>query len=232
MDRISPQTNDLLAALTPADLASFEPHFRDVALPHGQVLCGPGDRIDYVHFPTSGMVSVVTLLENGQGVETGVIGHEGVSGSCVVGTKVARDQLVVQAEGEARRLPAGIFLQAYDRSPQFRDQINFYNMFMWATAQQCVACNSLHRLEARLARWLLQTRDRLDSDVLPLTQDFLSLMLGVQRSSVATAAGPLKEQKLISIRRGHVHILDADGLTEKACECYSVLKGFRGSLPQ
>lgn len=230
MERTSSEKNYLLAGLSPADRAAIGSHLRDVALPLGQVLCDAGERIDYVYFPVSGMISIVTLMQNGQGVETGIVGTEGASGTCVTGTKIAHDQTLVQAQGEARRLPAGIFMQAYDRSPQFRAQVNVYNMIMWATAQQCVACNSLHRLEARLARWLLQTRDRLRSDELPLTQEFLSLMLAVQRSSVATAAGPLKRDKLIRIGRGSVRILNPEGLTEKACECYSLLKR-RGSDP-
>lgn len=226
-----PEQNLILASLSGADMALLDPHFRDVALPHGQVLCEPGERIDNVYFPVSGMISIVTLMESGGGVETGVIGREGVACSSVTGSETAFDQTMVQAAGEARRLPSKIFLKAYNQSETLRAIVNRHNAFMWATAQQCVACNSLHRLEARLARWLLQTRDRLHTDDLPLTQEFLSLMLAVQRSSVATAAAPLKEEKLIRVRRGHVHILDADGLTEKACECYSILKDRRIETP-
>ena len=224
MDPHPEERNLLLAALGAADLAIIEPHLRDVALKLGQTLQGPGDRIDYVYFPTAGMISNVTLLTDGQGAETGVIGREGVSGSSVVGDEYACELQMVQAGGTAKRLPATNFMHAYNHSIAVRNLVNFHNVSMWRMAQQCLTCNSLHPLESRLARWLLQTRDRIGQDDLPLTQEFLSLMLAVQRSSVATAARPLKQAGLISIRRGHVHILDGEGLTQKACECYGLMK--------
>lgn len=222
------QQNRLLASLNSADANLLEPHFKDVALPHGEVLCAPGDVIEFVYFPISGMISAVTRMEDGSGVETGVVGREGAIGTFVVASKHSVEENLVQAQGEARRIPSKAFLRVYNGSDTFRDLINRNLWRLSSSAQQCVACNSLHGLEARLARWLLQTRDRIQSDVLPLTQEFLALMLAAQRSSVATAAGPLKKDKLISIRRGNVRILDAEGLTKRACECYSVLK-HRGS---
>ncbi|HEY0440147.1 MAG TPA: Crp/Fnr family transcriptional regulator [Xanthobacteraceae bacterium] len=225
MDQHSPgNTNALLASLLPADFDAIAPDLQQVALPRGQILCDAGEAFDYVYFPTSGMISVLAIMQSGQAIETGVIGREGVSCSAVVGRRHALDQSMVQIEGSAARLATGAFLAAYDQSSSFRQRINWHNTAMWAMAQQSVACNALHPLERRLARWLMQSRDITGSDELSLTQEFLSMMLGVQRTTVTLAEGTLQDENLITVRRGRIRVLNPEGLGHRACECYHTLR--------
>jgi CRP-like cAMP-binding protein len=220
----STHANALLASLLPADFHAIVPDLQPVRLPRGQILCDAGDAFDYVYFPTSGMISVVAVMQSGQAIETGVIGREGVSGSAVVGRRHALDQSIVQIEGSAMRLATGAFLAAYDRSSAFRQRINWHNTAMWAMAQQSVACNALHPLARRLARWLMQSRDITGSDEITLTQEFLSMMLGVQRTTVTLAEGTLQAENLITVRRGRIRVLNPEGLGHRACECYHTLR--------
>lgn len=225
MDQYSkPHTNALLASLPAADLDLIASDLQQVPLTHGQILCEAGALFDHVYFPTSGMISVLAIMQNGQAIETGVIGREGVACSAVVGRRRALDQSMVQIDGQAARLPTAAFLAAYDRNTAFRDLINRHNATLWGMAQQSAACNALHPLESRLARWLMQSRDLTGSDELALTQEFLSMMLGVQRTTVTLAEGTLQDENLIAVRRGRIRILDAEGLTRRTCECYHTLR--------
>jgi CRP-like cAMP-binding protein len=222
-------TSEFLDSLIPTDRNSIEPHLRDVQLRLGSVLCAAGEPIDFVYFPTCGMVSIVTTLAEGQEIETGIVGRRGVVGSAT-GTAKSFHQCMVQIAGEGRRLPRDNFLSAYDYSKSFRNAVNVHNMGMWAVAQQCAACNAGHQLEPRMARWLLETRDLIHSDEVPLPQEFVAMMLGVQRTSVTLAERNLQAAGLIQIRRGRVVILDGAGLRAKACDCYDANKGHR-NLP-
>jgi CRP-like cAMP-binding protein len=224
MDQLQVGTNAILNSLSSADLDLLTARSDQVALKLGVVLYEPGDALEHVYFPTSGMISVVTTMETGDAVETGIIGREGVSCSAVIGRTNAMDRGMVQATGSAIRVPVEVFLAAYDESKPFRDQVNRHNTLMWGMAQQTAACNAVHKLEARLARWLLQTRDLIGSDELPLTQEFLSMMLGVQRTTITLAEGILQDEHLITVRRGRVRLLDADGLSRRSCECYHRLR--------
>jgi len=205
-----------------ADKAGLSLHLRDVALPQATVLCDIGDPIEFVYFPTDGMVSIVTRTGEGKAIETGTVGREGVVSSAVIGTQHSVEHVVVQIAGAAWRVPSGAFLAVYNESNSFRTLVNRYNTFMWGIAQLCAACNAVHPLQARLARWLLQCRARTGTDDLWITQDFLGEMLGVRRTSVTLEAGRLEAAGLIKIGRGHVRILDSLKLKEQACECQHI----------
>jgi len=205
-----------------ADKAGLARHARDVALQQAMVLCDVGDPIEFVYFPTDGMVSVVTRTGEGKGVETGTVGPEGIVSSSVIGLQHSVEHAVVQIAGAARRVPSGAFLATYNESSSFRTLVNRYNTFTWGIAQLCAACNAVHPLQARLARWLLQCRARTGTDDLWITQDFLGEMLGVRRTSVTLEAGRLEAAGLIKIGRGHVRVLDSAKLKEQACECQQI----------
>jgi CRP-like cAMP-binding protein len=223
--------NRFLNSLSPADLGILSLELESVDLPLGKVLCSPGGAFEYVYFPTSGMISLVTVMANGHEIETGIVGREGVACSAVVGRTHSNDKQMVQAAGAGSRLPCAAFLSLYDRSQPFRELTNNYNVVLWAMAQQTAACNVLHPLEARLARWLLQTRDLLESDEIRLTQEFLSIMLGVQRTTVTLAEGRLQNENLITVRRGRIRLMDVPGLKRRACECYQTLTHQRPPPP-
>jgi CRP-like cAMP-binding protein len=221
---IPAEDNLILASLDAGDMRMLEPDLRDMVLKLDTVLAEPGAPIEYVYFPTHGMVSIVSIMRGGQAVETGLVGREGIAGSSVIGRKTSEHQLLVQAPGGARRLPSQKFVAAYEHSRTLRGAVNRQIATLWGMAQQSAACNALHTLEARLARWLLQSRDRLGSDELPLKQEFLAIMLGVQRTSITLAERNLQEQEIIRIGRARVTILDAAALGKRACECYATLK--------
>jgi CRP-like cAMP-binding protein len=208
--------------IDPADKAGLSRHLRDVALPQAMVLCDVGDPIECVYFPTDGMVSVVTRTGEGKAIETGTVGREGIVSSAVIGMEHSVEHVVVQIAGAARRVSRGAFLATYNESSSFRALVNRYNTFMWGLAQLCAACNAVHPLQARLARWLLQCRARTGTDDLWITQEFLGEMLGVRRTSVTLEAGRLEAAGLIKIGRGHVRILDSLKLKEQACECQQI----------
>jgi CRP-like cAMP-binding protein len=171
-------------------------------------------------FPQSGMISVLATMQEGKAVETATVGREGGVGIMAgLGGRRAAGRAVVQLEGRASQIPVAPFRAAIDRSVGIRDLIVRYNETQMGLIQQSAGCNALHHVEKRLCRWLLQTRDRSDSDVLSLTHEFLSEMLGVQRSSVTLIARQLQTEGLIRYRRGQVDIVDRDGLEKKACEC-------------
>ena len=214
--------NHLLDAMGPEARALLEPHFEDVPFGQGQVLHEPRDDIDAVYFPHSGLVSIVAALEKSDKIiETATIGREGAVGAMAgFGPRRAFPRAVVLVAGGARRIPAPRLREAVDRSARLRDILARYSGVLLAQAQQSVACNAFHEAEERLARWLLQTRDRIDSDTIPLTQESLAQMLGVRRTTVTLIAHALQERGLLRYRRGRIEIADRDGLAAIACECY------------
>jgi CRP-like cAMP-binding protein len=213
----------LLAALQPPDFALLSPHLKDLHLKQGILLQESGDPIEQVYFPQSGMISVLATMQEGKAVETATVGREGAVGIMAgLGGRRAAGRAVVQIEGRCSQIAVAPFRAAIDRSDDIHDLIVRYNDTQMALIQQSAGCNALHHAEKRLCRWLLQTRDRSDSDMLSLTHEFLSEMLGVQRSSVTLIARQLQTEGLIRYRRGQVDIVDRDGLENKACECYEV----------
>jgi CRP-like cAMP-binding protein len=191
-------------------------------LPRDTVLCLPGSELDCVWFPVTAILSVVTILADGQEVEACTIGHESAYGLLnALGSPTAIDRVIAQVPGVAIRMPSTRLKAAAALSINITDLIIRHAQANAAQIQQSVACNAVHGVNARLCRWLLMTQDRTRSDRLPLTQEFLGFMLGVQRSTVSGAAAALQTKGLIRYSRGQIEILDRDGLKANACECYA-----------
>jgi CRP-like cAMP-binding protein len=217
--------NRFLATLPPHDFSLLAPHLRTAPLERGVMLYDVGEEIEHVYFPHTGMVSLVAVMQSGASVETATIGRAGVIGaSAGLGAHSAFARAIVQLPGTAAWLSAAQFHAAANQSQGIRDLIVRYNDLLLAQIQQSVACNALHALEARLCRWLLQTHDCMDGDVIPLTQEFLGQMLGVRRTTVTIAARLLQSAGLIRYRRGHIQVLDRKALEDIACECYAVVR--------
>lgn len=219
--------NRLLKSLSAEDFSQLEPDLTKKRLPRGEVLHPAGEIIKQVYFPTSGMVSIVALMKTGEAIETAVVGREGVIGAAV-GTDGSRSagQAIVQIEGAAWQISAAKFSEAYKTSARLRTLANEFQTVLLLQAQQSAACHALHTVEARLCRWLLQAQDVTEGDIVPLTQEFLSHMLGVRRTSVTLCAQTLQRAGLIEYARGKIKIIDRDGLKESACECYEVVRGY------
>jgi CRP-like cAMP-binding protein len=220
--------NNLLAAL-PSEhyqrlLAGLEP----VTLTYGEVLYEPGQRIGHVYFPEDSFVSLLTQVEVNHSLEVGLVGREGMVGiPLALGADISTNRALVQGTGTAMRMEATRFSQEFLQSvPLQRELYRFIHVRM-AQVAQTAACNHFHRVEARLARWLLMTRDRTSSNDLYLTQEFLADMLGVRRAGVTVAARSLQKRKLIHYRRGHINILNRRGLEAAACVCYQIIKKMR-----
>ena len=189
------------------------------------MLQGAGERIQYVYFPLSGMISLLSVMRDGKAVETAVVGSEGALGAhCGFGILHAYSRAVVQIAGRAARIAAPEFHKAVRESERMRDFIIRYRELRLAQTQQTAACNALHGAEARLSRWLLQSADVIGSNTVPLTQEFLSQMLGVRRTTVTTIARTLQSAGLIRYTRGRIEISDRDALKKFACECYEILR--------
>jgi CRP-like cAMP-binding protein len=191
----------------------------------GTVLHEPGSPVEHVYFPTSGLVSMLAIMKNGQAIETAVIGREGVVGGEIgsVGAQSA-GQAMVQIEGSALRIGAAPFLKVLNGSNGFRSQINRFQSVVVLQAHQSAACHAFHSVDARLCRWLLQAADTVESNMVNLTQEFLSHMLGCQRTSVTLAAHALQKSGLIRYARGKIEILDRPAIEECACECYGAVR--------
>jgi CRP-like cAMP-binding protein len=219
-------TNGILRELSPKTLDMLEPNFRKVKLAQGTVLHEAGETLSNVYFPTSGMVSMLAVLKSGEAIEAGIIGPEGFVGGYVgVRGWRALGHAVMQISGEALRIGVRSFKKAYDASDELRILINGYQSVLYFQAQQSAACQALHPVEARMCRWLLQAQDAIGGDTLNLTQEFLSHMLGVRRTSVSGSANKLQEEGLITYKRGVIQILDRKGLEKSSCECYAAVRG-------
>lgn len=226
-------TNGLLQRLSVKMQASLAPHLRRARLAQGVILHEAGEAITTVYFPTSGMVSMLAVLQSGEAIETGIIGRDGYVGG-YFGPRGWRSSghAVMQMGGEALTLNVRHFKKAYDASEDFRNLINGYQSVVYFQAQQTAACQALHQVEARMCRWLLQAQDAVGGEVLNLTQEFLSHMLGVRRTSVSGSANKLQEEGLITYKRGIIRILDRKGLEKRSCECYGAVRAaFAAALP-
>jgi CRP-like cAMP-binding protein len=217
--------NRLLAALPPADLELLAPDLQTVALDQDAVLARAGDQIEHVFFPHGGAVSLMIDMANGQTVATAVVGREGTIGSLsVLGPSPSAITAVVHAAGTASRISASRFRAAFNRSPAIRHAVQIHIRAMLTQFQLGAACNALHPVEARMARWLLHLRDGIDHDVLPLTQEALSQILGVRRTTVTLVMRHLRTSGAIrSARRGWIEI-DRSRLAAVACECHDTMR--------
>ena len=197
--------NRLLAALQPADFSLLAPNLKDISFSQGDLLQDAGEAITYVYFPHCGMISLLTVMQNGSAVETATIGSEGGCGAMSgLGSRIAPHKAVVQIEGIASRIAAARFEAAVNGSAPLRDLVVRYSDFLMMMIQQSAGCSALHPLEKRLCRWLLQAQDRNDSNRLPLTQEFLSQVLGVRRTTLTMIAGELQAAGLIRRRSEEV----------------------------
>ena len=218
-------TNGILQHLSNKTLALIEPHLHEMKLAQGVVLQVTGETITNVYFPLSGMVSMLAVLKTGEAIEAGIIGREGFVGG-YLGPHGWRPfgHAVMQMAGEVMRLNVRHFKKAYDASDELRILANGYQSVVHFQAQQTAACQALHQVEPRMCRWLLQAQDAVGGDMLNLTQEFLSHMLGVRRTSVSGSANKLQEEGLISYKRGVINILNRKGLEKRACECYAAVR--------
>ena len=217
--------NRLLSSLSGTDAAKLIPFLRTVTFEQGQVLNEPGDEIDLIYFPHRGMISLLAVMRDGKAIETATVGREGVAGAMAgLGLHRTSTRAVVQLPLTASVITAVAFRKAVEASAALRDLIIRYNESLLNQVQITAACNALHPIQARLARWILQTRDHLDDDLIPLTQELLSEMLGVRRSSISEVASKLQAAGLIRYRRGAVEIVNRPGLEAAACECYGLIK--------
>jgi CRP-like cAMP-binding protein len=224
-------SNAILASLSDSNIASLRPHLKATYLEQKTVLYEVGDTIKAVYFPVNAVVSLVVTLATGGMTEAAMVGKDGAVGiASALDGKIAMCRAIVQLGGEAIVCDPGAFRSTALQSEKLISLIMRHEQALFAQAQQSTACMANHDVEARLCRWLLRARDLSGSDHLPFTQEFLSHMLGVQRTSVTTVARTLQEAGMIKYTRGKIEVLDAEGLRESACECYETTKQQYGQL--
>jgi len=220
-----------LAALAPEDRRRIEPHLEERAFGQGQTLYDAGEAVDVVWFPLSGVVSLMTLLPDGRMVETAVIGREGLVGvTCGPLNARASSRAVAQIDGSAACCPAQVFSDTLAGSAGMREALSRFTESLMAQVQQTAACNAQHRLDERLARWLLTVHDRADGDRFALTQADIAGMLGVRRATVSEVGSELQQKGLIRRGRGWVQVLDRPGLEKAACGCYAMVRSVMNDL--
>jgi CRP-like cAMP-binding protein len=212
--------NRLLGCLSDADFAVLEPHLKRVPLNAGAVLQEQDAPVEFVYFPVSGVISLLAVMNDGAAVEAAMIGREGCVGLCAdLGPWHACARAVVQAGGSAERIPAALFKDIAYENGQIKGLMLRYKEALCAQIQQTAACNALHSVEKRVARWLLQMLDRIDIGEVSATQEIVSRMLGVKRTTITVVAGHLQANDLIRWRRGHIEVANRAALEKLACEC-------------
>jgi CRP-like cAMP-binding protein len=215
----------LLAALPPAEFARLAPHLELIAMPLGEALYESGGRLQHVYFPTTAIVSLLCMLENGASAEIAVVGHDGILGiSLFMGGDTTPSRAVVHSAGFGYRLKAQLLKQEFNRAGPMLHLLLRYTQSLITHMAQTAVCNRHHSIEQQLCRWLLLSLDRLASDSLTITQELIANMLGVRREGVTEAAGNLQRAGLIRYSRGRIEVLDRPGLEKAVCECYSVVK--------
>jgi len=217
--------NLVLAALIRADWAALEPHLQFVSLNSGDILYEPGYPVDWLYFPNTAVLSVVTVMADGRAVESDTVGYESVVGVlCALGGTRSVSRTFTQIPGSAARLSASRLRRQADASADLRRLLIRHAQANLAQAHQSVACNALHGLSERLCRWLLMSHDRTASDRVQLTQQYLATMLGVQRTTVTEALRELSDKGLVQQGRGCIHILDRGRMEALVCECYDAVR--------
>jgi CRP-like cAMP-binding protein len=217
--------NRLLAALPPADFERLSASLTLVSLSLKQTLFEADEPIGAAYFVETGMVSYLAYLENGDAIEVGLIGPEGMVGMpLILGVDSASAGAIVQMQGTALRISPAALRQAFNESKVLRTRLLRYMQALYTQVSQTAACNGHHGLEERLARWLLIAHDRAEGDQFPMTHEFMALMLGVRRSGVTVTASTLKQAGLISYANGRMTILDRPALEAVACECYGIVQ--------
>ena len=217
--------NRLLQLIGAEDFDRLKPQLQNVNFAYKLPLCKANTPIEFVYFPVTGVASLVNTMADGCAAEVGTIGNEGMVGMPVIlGDRVAPTSIYVQVPGSGLRLPADHLSEAIARGSSLRKIMLHYVHAFFNQVAQSAACNHFHTIEQRCCRWLLMTHDRVQSDQFILTQEFLGMMLGAQRTSVTLVASELKRRNLIQYSRGHVKILNRPGLEKCSCECYAVSK--------
>ncbi|MGA7459265.1 MAG: Crp/Fnr family transcriptional regulator [Candidatus Korobacteraceae bacterium] len=226
-----PVSNLILLSISDNDYASLRPYLEYVSLPNHLVLHESGGKLEFAYFPNRGLISLVVVMKDGKTAEAGIVGKEGFTGtSAAVGLSRSPLQAVVQITGDGFRVAVGALQHALESAPHLQLILSRYAAIRGMQVAQTAACNRLHDIGQRLARWLLMTQDRVDSGSLPITHDFLATMLGTDRPTVSLAAGVLQRKKLIEYTRGAVKILNRNKLEGSACECYAVIQQYDGEL--
>lgn len=222
--------NRILGPLPKAERSRIAAQLEPYDLTH-ETLVEPGGRIEYAYFPSVGLISVVAALKSGQRAEVATVGREGFAGlPLFLGSTTSLYEITSQVAGRGIRMRAAAFRDESERNPAFRTRLLKYTELRTAMLGQTAACNAVHRISARLARWLLLSHDSVDGDDFVLTHEFLSQMLGSERPSVTLAAGSLQKRGLITYKRGKVQIKDRGGLERASCECYAVIRRERQRL--
>lgn len=215
----------LLDSLKPSELAALRPHLERVSLTAEQRLSTPGRPIKHAYFPIQGMISLVYRYSTGAMIEVGMIGREGFwGGSLIAGVASSPVDAMVQGDGQAFRAPAKAFMKAVDGNPGLKAHLLLHNQFLQVQTAITAACNGLHTIQPRLARWLLEAHDRLGDGDMLLKHEFLSYMLGVRRAGITSTLATLKAKGLIETGRGSLRIKNRKGLEAEACECYQIVK--------
>ena len=221
----SPRDNLLLKALPEDAFALWAPHFEAVHMPLGKSLYESGTKLSHVYFPTTSIVSLLYVMENGSSAEIAVVGNDGLVGiSLFMGGETTPSRAVVQSAGEGFRLKASVMMDAFNRAGPVMHLLLRYTQALITQMAQTAVCNRHHALDAQLCRWLLLSLDRLPSSELVMTQELIANMLGVRREGVTEAAGRLQDEGVISYQRGHIKVLDRPALEKRTCECYAVVK--------
>ncbi len=217
--------NQLLASFSAAESKRLRPHLEPVSLPLGHVVYESGRALDHVYFPTTAIVSLLYVLEDGASAEIAVVGNEGLVGiSLFMGGETTPSRAVVQSAGNALRLAAEYLRREFGRSGSMQHLLLRYTQSLITQMAQTAVCNRHHSVDQQLCRWLLLSLDRLPSDELVMTQELIANMLGVRREGVTAAAGKLQDAGVISYRRGRIKVLDRPKLEKMSCECYEVVK--------
>ena len=221
----APPTNRLLAALPKDQYRQLLPDLEQFPLIFGESIYRRGAVVRHVYFPTSGIISLLADVDDGGTLEVGIVGREGMAGiSVFMGVNTSPNRAVVQGAGFALRMKAAALQSMADNGGSLPRLLRRYSYSLWAQLSQSSVCSLYHPIDARLARWLLMTRDRMEANEFPITQEFLSSMLGVRREGVNKAAGKLQQERLIRYSRGMLTILKPARLAEMACKCYRIIK--------
>jgi len=221
----SPTKNHLLEVLTKIDLERFSKDLELIEMPLGEVLYESGEKLNYVYFPTTSIVSLLYVMEDGASAEIAVVGNEGILGiSLFMGGETTPSRAVVQSAGYGYRLKAQLLKDEFNLNGPTMHLLLKYTQALITQMSQTAVCNRHHSIDQQLCRWLLLSLDRLESNELTMTQELIANMLGVRREGVTEAAGKLQKLGLINYSRGHIKVLDRAGVEKKCCECYKVVK--------
>lgn len=219
--------NKILLAIPDNEFRAIRPHLEPVELESHRILHEAHEVLEYAYFPNDGLLSLVVVLAEGKTVEAGIIGKEGLVGmSAIAGLSRSPLREVAQITGDGLRIPATTLRDLLATAPRLHHELEHFSVVLGLQVAQTAGCNRLHDVEKRLARWLLMAQDRVSSELLPITHDFLATMLGTDRPSVSLTAGVLQKARVIEYSRGSVKILNRAELERTACECYGVIRRY------